>query len=31
MSMIGYFLKADDELVEKMTQGDPGEIIFDDA
>ena len=31
MSMIGYFLKADDELVEKMTQGDLGEIIFDDA
>ena len=31
MSMIGYFLKADDKLVEKMTQGDPGEIIFDDA
>ena len=31
MSMIGYFLKADDKLVEKMTQGEPGEIIFDDA
>lgn len=31
MSMIGYFFKADDELVHKISQGDPGEIIFDDA
>lgn len=31
MSMIGYFFMADDELVEKIGQGNPGEIIFDDA